>query len=656
MWPVNRSSKVLPPPVNIVHRGCVRGARRVIMGRAVWLHIGNKKPNVFAVDIGVIHKCAFNKHTPLTNRTHGLLLPIKALFRCVILTVATSSFANALPLIGGVPSARVELTTPNPPLTAQLDAQLKSYADSRAKTRSGTDYRRERAELLIIKKWLRSQGYYDGRAQSLAPLRYRVEPGVRYTLQVWHIESIELSEQPWPDTGLQIGQPLLAGAVLKTKDLLTHFARQLCYPRARVEYQAILDAQNHTAELTFKIDPGPLAHIQALEFPGLRNLDETYLRNEISLKSGQCLRVADLDQARLTLLQTGLLASADYSYELPEAATASESQPVVVQFTVSERKRRSVKAAVGYSTDAKAGVSLGWEHRNLFGSAEKIEIDGGVDQISHFAKAKLTLPQFFRAHQQLQFIADIDTEKPDAYTSRRRELATILSRDWSGGRRASIGVALTESRIEDGNGVDTFSLVSLPMTAALDRRDDPVDARAGWYVNLSVRPFTDLYDDLKFLQTVGSARSYFSYHQGWWQPTLALRASVGSVTGAPLTEIPADQRFYVGGGGSVRGYPYQTVGELTGGEADGGKSFAEVSVELRLHFQSDWGLVFFTDGGYAYANERPAFGEDFLWGAGLGLRYFTRFAPLRFDIATPLNRRDGVDNPLQLYISFGQAF
>ncbi|MDC0002879.1 BamA/TamA family outer membrane protein [Porticoccaceae bacterium] len=45
-----------------------------------------------------------------------------------------------------------------------------------------------------------------------------------------------------------------------------------------------------------------------------------------------------------------------------------------------------------------------------------------------------------------------------------------------------------------------------------------------------------------------------------------------------------------------------------------------------------------------------------LWGAGLGLRYYTSFAPIRFDIGVPLNQRAEIDDSFQIYISIGQAF
>ena len=132
--------------------------------------------------------------------------------------------------------------------------------------------------------------------------------------------------------------------------------------------------------------------------------------------------------------------------------------------------------------------------------------------------------------------------------------------------------------------------------------------------------------------------------------------SLGSITGAGRDEIPADERFYAGGGGSIRGYAYQSVGPFRQGEPVGGGSLLEVAFEARLKFTDRLGLVAFLDGGNAYTERFPDFEETLRWGAGLGFRYFTPVGPLRLDVAFPLNRRPDIDDRFQVYVSLGQAF
>ena len=48
--------------------------------------------------------------------------------------------------------------------------------------------------------------------------------------------------------------------------------------------------------------------------------------------------------------------------------------------------------------------------------------------------------------------------------------------------------------------------------------------------------------------------------------------------------------------------------------------------------------------------------KDFSIGVGAGVRYYTGFGPLRFDIAVPVNTKDDADRGYQFYLSIGQAF
>ena len=138
---------------------------------------------------------------------------------------------------------------------------------------------------------------------------------------------------------------------------------------------------------------------------------------------------------------------------------------------------------------------------------------------------------------------------------------------------------------------------------------------------------------------------------------LAARAKLGMMAGDSANAIPAPKRFYSGGGGSVRGYQYQTVGPLdANNDPIGGRSLLEVGFEARVKITDSIGIVPFIEGGNVYESMAPDFSGEFLWGAGLGFRYYTAIGPIRLDVAVPLNKRPNVDDSYQIYISIGQAF
>ena len=105
----------------------------------------------------------------------------------------------------------------------------------------------------------------------------------------------------------------------------------------------------------------------------------------------------------------------------------------------------------------------------------------------------------------------------------------------------------------------------------------------------------------------------------------------------------------------MRGFGFQEVGPLNDeGDPAGGRSLAEVGIEARWRIAGNFGLVPFIDGGNVYDQVLPRL-SGFRWGGGLGFRYYTAFGPLRFDVATPIDRRPE-DEDILFYISIGQSF
>ena len=136
---------------------------------------------------------------------------------------------------------------------------------------------------------------------------------------------------------------------------------------------------------------------------------------------------------------------------------------------------------------------------------------------------------------------------------------------------------------------------------------------------------------------------------------LAVRGLVGSVQGASTVQLPPDERFYAGGGGTVRGYKYQSIGpKFRDNRPTGGTAIAAGTVEFRQRFGESFGAAVFVDAGQVDASSAP-FGGNLRAGAGVGARYYTPIGPIRLDVAVPLNKQRG-DDTFELYIGIGQAF
>jgi len=322
---------------------------------------------------------------------------------------------------------------------------------------------------------------------------------------------------------------------------------------------------------------------------------------------------------------------------------------------LAERPYRTVRAGVSYYTDEGLGGQASWENRNLTGKAESLSITVFASEIKYGARSSLTKPDIFDRDTDLHIDLEASRETTDAYDSQKASLGALLERRI--GRQVTLtgGCAYELVRVTQQEEGNSHGLLSVPLSAELDRRNDKLDPVRGGALLLSTTPYKDVFSNLAFLKSQAEGSVFVRLSRST-QTVLALRGMVGSITGSASENVPADKRFYAGGGGSIRGYKYQSVGELEDGVPVGGNSMAAVSTELRTRLSPSIGAAVFIDGGTAYSGSSPDSGTPFLWGAGAGLRYYLGSMPFRLDVAVPMDRRKDVDSAYQFYVSLGQSF
>jgi translocation and assembly module TamA len=116
------------------------------------------------------------------------------------------------------------------------------------------------------------------------------------------------------------------------------------------------------------------------------------------------------------------------------------------------------------------------------------------------------------------------------------------------------------------------------------------------------------------------------------------------------------ERFYTGGGSSVRGFSFWRLGpRRVDGRAIGGASVLEGSGELRFPIRGALGGVAFVDAGQVDLDPWGWKPGDLTFSLGGGLRFATPLGPIRLDIARPLNAPDDAGTTW-FHFSIGQAF
>ncbi|HEU4705056.1 MAG TPA: BamA/TamA family outer membrane protein, partial [Sphingomicrobium sp.] len=307
-----------------------------------------------------------------------------------------------------------------------------------------------------------------------------------------------------------------------------------------------------------------------------------------------------------------------------------------------------------------------WQHRNLFNPEGALTVRGVAGTQEQLAAVQFRRSNFLRRDQLLNLHALASHTDRDAYKAKTLLLGGNIERQsniiWHKTWTYSIGadlIATDERGVFDSLGMKdrrTFLIAAFPASLGYDGSDDLLDPTRGFRLGGRVSPELSAHGG-KF--AYGRAQLDASAYRPVSPGIVAAgRVRVATILGAEAMSIAPSRRLYAGGGGSVRGYGYQKLGPRDlDGDPVGGRSLAEFALEARVRLKAlggNFGIVPFLDGGTLTNDSWPKF-SGWQFGAGIGVRYYSSFGPIRIDVGTPLSPRVG-DGPVAVTVSLGQAF
>lgn len=570
--------------------------------------------------------------------------------------------------------------------TLRLEGQFRQL--SALWTRRGDEANRAQIERRIaedkdlIDQLLRSVGHYGGSVQAVVtepeqprqPLTVAltVDPGPLYTFSQVTVtrpdDAVGGDPAPvvLPLLGVKAGDPVNANRVLTAEGLLQIELAERGYAFATIgQREIIVDHATRTAVLNARVDIGRKGRFGTVHITGqTQGYTDRQLAELPRFKPGDAYTEAGRDDLRRALIFTGLFGSVDVKPVAGEI-NADGSQTIDLVATTERAPVRTIAASVGYQTVQGIRAEASWTHRNFIKPEGAFVVRGVGAEREQALRFELDKRNFKRRDQTLAFGLGFSAEQQNAYSATTATLNAAIRREsniiWQKPITFSVGVEATVTRQRDRSAPNdpnnTYYILALPSAVTWDKSDNLLNPSRGFRLTGRVSPELSLRSGTTF----GYVKTQLegSYYQPLANALVAAaRLHFGAIAGANRGRIAPDRRFYAGGGGSVRGYSYQQVGPRDAtGAPTGGNSLTEASFELRYRFRAfgnDLGLVGFADAGNVYQSTLPSF-DSLRVGAGLGLRVYTGFGPIRIDVATPVTPRPG-DPRVQFYVSIGQAF
>jgi len=465
-----------------------------------------------------------------------------------------------------------------------------------------------------------------------------------------------------PDTklpeGFATGRPASTGLLREAALAGRDGWRAHGHAKAAIGTQQIT-ANHPRAELNadIRLIPGPRLRFGALNVTGDTSVKLQAIRRIAGLPTGETFDPETVRKVGARLRRTGAFSTV----AITEAERPNPDGTLDMTLAVADQLPRRFTFGGEIASRTGLTISAAWLHRNLFGKAERLRIEGevrnigGEDDIDGRFSVRLDLPERLGPDNNLFYLGEYEQIERQHYDLNRAALAIGVRRVKSEDLTLEAMLMASVTDANDAYGTNRrFRLMSLPITATLDRRDGADNATRGYYLQARVTPFAGFNGSASGLSAQLDARGYRSLTSSG-NVVLAGRLQLGSVVGASLSETAPDLLFFSGGAGSVRGQPFESLGIPVGASVAGARSMLNASAELRTRISDTISLVGFFDYGAVDSGSFVGSGARSHSGAGLGLRYdLGALGPLRLDLALPVGGDTG--DGLQFYIGIGQAF
>ncbi len=393
--------------------------------------------------------------------------------------------------------------------------------------------------------------------------------------------------------------------------------------------------QNLTVDVVFDIRKGQKVYFERIEIAGNIKTRDKVIRRELRIYEQELFSATKLKESIRNLRRLEYFEDVNFSTSPGPAPNRMN-----LKITVKERPTGTFGLGAGYSTQDRVVGLVEISQNNLFGRGQQLKAQGVLGAISHRFRLSFTEPYLFDRPLGLGVDAYNWLREYDEYTRKSK----------GGMLRLSHPLRWKYTRVYGSYRFENVDLSDLSPGAS------QVLLQAAEIHNTSATSFTLRRDsrDSLFMPTKGSDNSmvvelaglggdtaYLRYilESGWyfplfWSTVGVIHGRVGYMHVLPWGELPAYEKFYLGGIDTLRGFKYAEVSprDPRTQERIGGDKFTQLNLEFRFPLYKKLGLMgtIFFDAGNVYGSGETMF-SSFRTSVGGGFRWFSPMGPLRVE-------------------------
>ncbi len=545
-------------------------------------------------------------------------------------------------------------------------------------------------------------------------LRFMVDEGPLDVAQNFEVEgnkTVPIAKLAPEGLKVEAGKPYSQYLVQQDRNQILATYLNLGYLNASFTSLAKPGADPHQLNVVYKIVEGPQVRVARVLTVGRNHTHQSVIDTVAKIEPEESLSQTDLLAAEGRLYT---LNAFDWAEVNPRTQITTQSDEDVV-IKLHEQKRHEIIYGFGFEVINRGGsVPSGtvavpgippvglpsnfktsqktfWGPRgsveytilNMRGRAETMTLSGLGGRLDQRGSLTYYIPLFRNSSWNVtgNINGEHNSENP-IFTSRIGEGGFQFQRFMDARKTKSVILrynlrytSLSRLLIPDlvPNSDRNVRLSTVSATFTRDTRDNPLDAHKGMYqsaeLDISAVPMGSSVDFARFLGQIAYYRDIGVAGIVW-----ANSLRLGLEQPFAGSRVPLSEKFFSGGGSTLRGFPLNGAGPqreiaACGDPADpsscapievpvGGNQLFILNSELRVPvpLKKGLGVVAFYDGGNVYSHVGfSRFATDYANTIGFGVRYQTPVGPVRFDIGHNLNSLPGI-KATQIFVTLGQAF
>ena len=480
-------------------------------------------------------------------------------------------------------------------------------------------------------------------------IHYQIKEGIRYIVKNVKIDYPKNLNPKLEEFNLKAGKYFNISALKEDLKNITHSFQNLGYAYVKV-YPKIKKEKNYVF-ITYKVIPGEIVYIKNVIIKGNTKTLDRVIRRNIYLAPGDKFSYQDLIDSKNALNRSGYLEDV----KIEQKKVSNNQIDLIVK--VKEGLSGSLKAGISYGSYTKFGFNFSITEKNVFGSGQSISASADFSNVNTTYKLSLYNPRIFDSKYSFNTsIFNTDFEGI-SYTEKKIGFNVGIGKKLSRYISSNITYGYSKTKLSD---YDTTLYTKPNSTKSyiesrinFDNTDNYFFPTTGAKASFSIE-YAGIGGDEKYIKALASYKYFYPLKDKTYKTIAVLKYRVIGGAIKDNGYLPINEKFYLGGMGSVRGFrtysisPVDSDGNKIGGKYEfitGPEISTPISIKNKVWLSGfiDYGMV----GENSLNISKSSYGVEINWISPMG--------PISLIWAWPLKSEDS-DDLQKFEFSIGTSF